>query len=184
MKRVLVPLAPGFEEIEAVTVVDILRRAGVTVDVAGTASGVIEASRGVRITPDITLDEAVSREYDLVVLPGGLAGTENLANDSRLEKILSQTVEKKKFVAAICAAPSILSSRGYLSGRSATSHPSVESKLRDNAVEYKTDRVVSDGLFLTSRSPGTAMEFAFKLVELLLGPEKVDEINTGVMARL
>jgi 4-methyl-5(b-hydroxyethyl)-thiazole monophosphate biosynthesis len=184
MKRVLIPLAPGFEEIEAVTLVDILRRAGITVDVAGTVSGPIQASRGVQVVPDIGMDDALSREYDLVVLPGGAAGTENLMKDPRIDKILSRMIEKGKHIGAICAAPSILSARGDLAGRAATSHPSVEAKVREGKADYRTDRVVSDGRFLTSRSPGTAMEFAFALVELLVGPEKVKEINGSVMARL
>jgi 4-methyl-5(b-hydroxyethyl)-thiazole monophosphate biosynthesis len=183
-KRVLVPLAPGFEEIEAVTLIDILRRAGISVDVAGQSSGPITASRGVRMIPDMTLREALAREYDLVALPGGAAGTENLMTDPHLAKILSGMVEKKKYVAAICAAPSILAARGYLAGRPATSHPSVEARLREGSVDYRTDRVVADGAFLTSRAPGTAMEFAFRIVEILVGPEKVKEINGSVLARL
>ncbi|HET6370504.1 MAG TPA: DJ-1 family glyoxalase III [Nitrospiria bacterium] len=184
MKRVLIPLAPGFEEIEAVTLIDILRRAGITVDVAGTISGPIQASRGVQVLPDIGLDEALAREYDLVVLPGGAAGTENLMKDPRVDKILSGMIEKGKYVGAICAAPSILAARGVLAGRAATSHPSVEAKVREGKADYRTDRVVSDGRFLTSRSPGTAMEFAFTLVELLVGSEKAKEINGSVMAKL
>lgn len=184
MKRVLIPLAPGFEEIEAVTMIDILRRAEVVVDVAGTVPGPIEASRGVRVLPEMTLDEAQTRDYDLVVLPGGAVGTENLMKDDRLKQILRTMVEKKRYVGAICAAPAILSANGHLSGRAATSHPSVEAKVREGGTLYRTDRVVSDGIFLTSRSPGTAMEFSFKLVELLAGPEKAQEINASVLARL
>jgi len=178
MKRVLVPLAPGFEEIEAITIIDILRRAGVEVTVAGTQPGIIEASRQTKHVADCTLDEVRAEDFDMVVLPGGLPGTTNLRNDPRVKKILQHS----RLIAAICAAPTVLSAYGLLAGRTATSHPGVRAEL--TAGKISEDRVVVDGPIVTSQSAGTAMEFAFKLVEILCGTDKVAEVNRGVLARL
>jgi len=182
MKRVLILLAPGFEEIEAVTTIDILRRAGVEVTVAGTAEGTIEGSRRVKLLADLSIDKVAGGDYDMIVLPGGQPGTNNLAADERVRRILKEAREKEKYISAICAAPSILAASGLLKGKRATSHPSVRERME--GIDYAEDRVVIDGKYVTSRSPGTAMEFAFTLVRLLVGEEKVKEVNQGVMARL
>ena len=182
MKKVLVPLAPGFEEIEAITVVDILRRAGVEVIVAGTQSGPIEASRKTKHLADCTLDEVRAEDFDMIILPGGQPGTTNLRKDSRIQKIVQTLASKNRYVAAICAAPVALSAFGLLKDRVVTSHPNVRSEI--SAAKISDDRVVIDGHVVTSQSAGTAMEFAFKLVEILCGPEKAAEVNRGVLARL
>ncbi len=182
MKRVLVPLAPGFEEIEAVTVIDILRRAGIEVVAAGIEEGPIRASRGVTIVPDTVLEKVEHGAFDMIVLPGGLAGTERLKADPRIKRLVEAGIRNKKITAAICAAPTILSDMGITADKRVTSHPSVKSQI--SAKEYSEERVVTDGLLVTSRAPGTAMEFALKLVELLAGPEKVQEVNQGVLAKI
>lgn len=182
MKRVLTLLAPGFEEIEAVTIIDILRRAGVAVTVAGTVEGAIEGSRKVRLLADLSIDKVAGSDYDMIVLPGGQPGTDHLAGDERVGRILKEAAAKGAYISAICAAPSILASAGLLAGKKATSHPSVRERMR--GVAYSEARVVVDGKWVTSRSPGTAMEFAFELVRLLVGEEKAKEVNQGVMARL
>jgi 4-methyl-5(b-hydroxyethyl)-thiazole monophosphate biosynthesis len=182
MKRVLVPLAPGFEEIEAVTVIDLLRRADVEVVVAGVERGPIAGSRGVRLLPDASLDDVAGASFDLVVLPGGRGGTDRLIADSRVHALLRDQVRAGRLVAAICAAPEVLHRAGLLEGRQVTSHPSSRDALP--GVRYREDRVVRDGSIITSRAPGTAMEFAFTLVELLCGKEKVREINAVVLGRL
>ena len=184
MKKVLVPLAPGFEEIEAITVIDILRRAGLEVVVAGTQAGPIEASRKTKHLPDCTLDEVVADEFDLLVLPGGQPGTNNLRADPRLKRIIDTLRARQRPLAAICAAPLVLAAYGVLEDRTATSHPGSRDGVAARAAKYSEDRVVVDGLVITSRAAGTAMEFAFKLVELLCGPAKVAEVNQGVLARL
>jgi len=183
-KKVLIPLAPGFEEIEAITVIDILRRAGIEVTAAGTQPGVIEASRKTRHVPDCTLEEALSRadEFDMIVLPGGQPGTANLRADSRVKMLIELFVASQKFIAALCAAPTVLSAYGVLHGRRATSHPGVRGALE--AGQVVNERVVVDGPVVTSQSAGTAMEFAFTLVELLCGRDKAAEVNEGVLARL
>lgn len=180
MKRVLVPLAPGFEEIEAVTVIDILRRADVHVTVAGTLAGSITGSRGVVITPDATLDAVTDAPFDMVVLPGGGPGTEALRRDPRVASLLTRHADRGEWIAAICAAPTVLADAGLLAGRRVTSFPSVQSQL--SAADYRTDRVVVDGRIITSRSPGTALEFALALVEHLVGLSVSRRIAGDVLA--
>ena len=184
MKKVLVPLAPGFEEIEAITVIDILRRAGVDVTVAGTHAGHIEASRKTRHVPDCTLDDIDASNFDMIVLPGGQPGTNNLRKDPRVQRILEVLQAKNRLIAAICAAPSVLSTHGILKGRIATSHPSVRTEVAAGAKEVSDQRVVIDGPIVTSQAAGTAMEFAFALVEILCGADKAAEVNRSVLARL
>lgn len=182
MPSVLVPLAEGFEEIEAITVIDILRRAGVEVVVAGLAVGPVAGRSGIRVVPDRPLDEVLSRTFDMIVLPGGLPGTTHLKEDPRIQQLVKEQASRGRYTAAICAAPTVLHAVGLTAGRTLTSHPSVQGTL--TASRYLEDRVVIDGTLVTSRAPGTAMEFAFALVEVLCGKEKVEEINRGVLARL
>jgi len=182
MKKVLMPLAPGFEEIEALAVVDILRRAGAEVIIAGTIKGVIEGRSRINVLADVELDSVVNNAFDMIVLPGGAVGTENLKKDNRIRKLVHDLFEKGKFVAAICAAPAVLSKAGITKYRTITSHPSVRAELV--AAKISDERVVVDGNLVTSQGPGTAIEFAFKLVELLYGKEKVAEVNKGVIARI
>ncbi len=182
MKKVLVPLAPGFEEIETVTVVDILRRSGARVTLAGIGEGPLEGSRGIQIVPDINLNGVNPDEFDMVVLPGGQPGTSNLQKDERVRDILMKLNRQKKWIAAICAAPLALQSAGILHGQAVTSHPSVREELIGTG--YSEDRVVVDGNIVTSRGPGTAMEFAMKLVEILFDKDRVAIVNKGVMAKL
>ena len=181
MKRVLVPLAPGFEEIEAITVIDVLRRAGAEVTVAGTQAGPIAGSRGVQVTADQLLEEVQADWFDMIVLPGGGKGVENLRQHPRLIPLLKKFFADQKPVGAICAAPSLLASEGLIRGKKTTSHPSVKEKVTAAAV-YSEERVVVDGKLVTSRGPGTAMEFALKLVEMLAGPEKVRELKAAMLA--
>ena len=184
MSKVLVPLAPGFEEIEAITVIDILRRAGVEVIVAGTQAGQIEASRKTKHVPDCTLDEVRPDDFDMIVLPGGQPGATNLRNDPRLRKLIETLQAGNRPIAAICAAPTVLAAYGVLKDRSATCHPSVRAEVALAAKCVSDQNVVVDGSVITSQSAGTAMEFAFKLVEILCGADKAAEVNRGVLARL
>ena len=182
MKKVLVTLAPGFEEIETVTVVDILRRAGAQVVLAATEEGPIEGSRGVSVLPDTLIDQVDDTDFDLVVLPGGQPGTANLQKNEKVKAIIQNMHRSGKQVAAICAAPIVLHSAGILKNTVTTSHPSVKDQL--SGVDYSEERVVVDGNIVTSRSPGTALEFALKLVEILFDKDRRDTVNSGVMARL
>lgn len=182
MKKALIPIAPGFEEIEALTVVDILRRAGVEVTMAGTVEGPIEGRTNIRVLTDTTLDKVADKEFDMIVLPGGKKGTENLKGDERIRKMVVEHFRKDRYIAAICAAPVVLSIAGITRGRTVTSHPTVREELKSERLSE--ERVVVDGNIVTSQGPGTAMEFAFKLVELLLGKDKAKEVNKGVLARV
>jgi len=178
---ILVPLASGFEEIEAIVIVDLFRRANFKVTTAGLSEGVLEASRKTHHLPDTTLDRVVSGTFDAVVLPGGQPGTNHLKEDTRLRECLVRHARAGKWVAAICAAPIVLHAAGLLEGKRVTSHPSVKEHLA--GTHYSEERVVVDGKIVTSRGPGTAVEFAYQLIELLAGAGAVEEINRGVMAK-
>lgn len=181
MAHVLVPLAPGCEELEAVTVIDLLRRAGIEVTSAGLEPGAVRASRGVVLLPDTSLDEALKREFDMVVLPGGGPGAEHLDKDPRIAALLERMADAGRYVAAICAAPKVLAHAGLLEGRRATSYPGFLDKMNLPGVTYSEEAVVRDGKVITSRGPGTAIDFALTLVELLAGREKRDQVERGLV---
>ena len=178
MPKVLVPLAQGCEELEAVSVIDILRRAGIEVIVAGLDAAPVRASRGVMIVPDVDLNVAMKNHYDMIVLPGGQPGTDNLKADARILNIVQGMVTQNKYVAAICAAPSVLATAGVLDGKRATSFPGALDAF--SKVQQQPQAVVEDGKIITSRGPGTAMDFALILVERLCGKEKRQAVEAGL----
>lgn len=180
MATVLVPLAQGCEELEAVTVIDLLRRAKIEVVTAGLVPGPVKCSRGTVLVPDTTLDEALARDYDMVVLPGGEPGATNLANDARILKLLKTMAARHKRTAAICAAPKVLAAAGVLDGKRATSFPGALEPSKYPHIHLTQFSVVTDGAVTTSRGPGTAMDFALALIELLAGREKRDEVETAL----
>ena len=180
MTRVLLPLAEGFEDLEAVTVIDILRRGGMEVITAGLQEGLVTGARGTRVLPDAQLDEVLEQKFDLLVLPGGQPGTRNLQADPRIRKLLLQRQEQGTCVAAICAAPGILADVGLLAGKRATSFPGAIDATRTD-LQYCEDSVVVDGNIITSRGPGTAMDFALTLVSLMEGPERHDSVEEALM---
>lgn len=179
MPTVLVPLAQGCEEIEAITVIDILRRAGITVVSAGLDAQPVRASRGTVLIPDSTLDAALKQAYDMVVLPGGQPGSNNLKADARVLALLKDMARQDKYIAAICAAPSVLATAGLLDGKHATSFPGALDAFPK--VRQQADAVVEDDKIITSRGPGTAMDFALTLVERLSGKARRDEVETGLV---
>jgi len=182
-KRVLVPLANGFEETEAVTVVDILRRGAIEVVTAGLEPGPITGRSNITVTPDKSLDEALTGPaFDAIVLPGGLPGAEILRDDPRVIDALSMILDQGGLAGAICAAPIALDRAGVLGGRTYTSHPSFEGELPTEG--YSQERVAKSKRVITSRGPGTAMEFAFELLRELGGDDAVREVNQGVLAKL
>ena len=167
-KRVLVPLAQGFEELEAVTIVDILRRAGIEVVVASLEGGAVTGSHGIRIDADAALGEVADRDFDAIALPGGMPGADHLKRDPRIAAIVRRLHGAGRPVAAICAAPMVLDAAGVLDGRRATSYPGF---LTDAAKATVVDEpVVADRGVITSRGPGTALDFALALVAELSGP--------------
>ena len=178
MATVLVPLAQGCEELEAVTIIDLLRRAGVTVTVAGLDAGPVTASRGVVLLPDTTLDAVLDQDFDLVVLPGGLGGAQRLEADRRISALLRRMAEQGRYVAAICAAPRVLVNAGLVEGRTITAYPGV---LDDQeGIRLSSAAVVRDGTFITSRGPGTALDFALTLIEILCGRASRDSVETAL----
>ncbi len=176
---VLVPLAEGFEELEAITIIDLLRRAEINVVVAALIEGPIRASRDTVHIADMTLDQALQQEYEMVVLPGGLPGADHLNADPRIRQLLQQMAAEEKYTAAICAAPKVLSDAGLLEGKEATSYPGFLKESRATVVDDSD--VVVDGKVVTSRGPGTAMDFALELIELLLGAEKREQVETPLV---
>lgn len=177
MSRVLVPLADGFEEIEAVTVVDVLRRAGVEVCTAGLAALRVTGSHGIVVEADATLDAVGAEAFDMIVLPGGLPGATRLRDDPRILSLLRETLADGRYAAAICAAPGVLAHAGLLEGRAATSYPGVLHAASAPGIELRDEPVVVDGQVVTSRSAGTVLDFALALVELLEGRARRLEVE-------
>lgn len=177
MAKALVPLANGFEEIEAVTVIDILRRAGVTVVVAGLEEGPVTGSHGICVEPDAALDAALAEDYDMVVLPGGMPGADRLEDDPRVIRMLRSMAEKGRFTAAICAAPKVLAAAGLLDNRRATSYPGFLDAKQAAGLRVTESPVEQDDRVITSRGPGTAMDFALTLVENLIGRDRRDALE-------
>ena len=179
--KILIPLAEGFEEIEAITVIDILRRADIEVVIASLKEGQVEGAHKIKMLPDTSMDKINQSEVDGIVLPGGFPGFENLGNDDRVLNTVRQMDKEGKYIAAICGAPSVLINAGILQGRKATINPAGKAQL-EACAKYSEDRVVVDGKLITSKSPGTAMEFALKLVEVLAGEEKMKQIKAQTIA--
>jgi 4-methyl-5(b-hydroxyethyl)-thiazole monophosphate biosynthesis len=177
MPRVLVPLAQGFEEIEAVTVVDLLRRAGIEVHTASLDGPQVTGSHGIALQTDIALDAAVASDYDMIVLPGGMPGAEHLKNDPRVVSLLRRFAADDRYTAAICAAPSVLAHAGLLDERAATSFPGFLTVDSAPGIRLREDPVVVDGKVVTSRGAGTAMEFGLALVELLEGVQARERVQ-------
>lgn len=181
MPRAVVVLAEGFEEIEAVTPIDVLRRAGVEVVTAGLSGKRVQGSHGIAVEADTTLDAAPS--CDVLVLPGGMPGSDNLGKSEAVQALVRKTHAAGKHVAAICAAPALaLGATGVLDGRRATCYPGLEKHFGPRVTRVE-DRVVVDGKVVTSRGPGTALEFSLALVEQLVSKQKADELRKGLLAR-
>ena len=179
----LVLLAPGFEEIEAITVIDLLRRAEIETVVAGLATNPLIASRQTRHLADIHLaDLDPLREFEIIVLPGGAEGAKNLASSPLVRDRLFLQRERGGWIAALCAAPTVLLAHGWLGPDTRlTAHPSVQASFAAGQVQ-KNARVVVDGKLITSLAAGSAMEFAFEIVRQLRGPAAAAQINEGICA--
>lgn len=181
MKKACVLLAPGCEEMEAVIILDVLRRGGVETVSAGLVSGVFAASRDVKLEADVSLDECTeAKEFDLLVLPGGIPGTNALREDPRVRDLLLHYLQAPgKRVGAICAAALVLDAHGLLEGRRFTCYPGVADQIQGGT--YVEERVVEDGNLITSQGPGTAMAFALKLVELLTDAETAKQVADAML---
>jgi 4-methyl-5(b-hydroxyethyl)-thiazole monophosphate biosynthesis len=200
MVKVLIPLVNGFEEIEAVSIIDILRRAQVEVVVAGVEQGSITGSHHITVDPDVSLSDLWTDEdaanqlvdrFDALVLPGG-PGTRTLQTDPRVGQLIQAFTQQHRWVAAICAAPMVLAQQGILANKAATSYYSPQAYQQASAGtillplatgpigHYRTDPVVVDGQIITSRGAGTAVEFALQLVANLVNPSLADQIATAI----
>jgi len=180
-KKVLVILAEGFEEIEAVTPIDVLRRAGVEVQVAGLAAKTVTGAHGIRIEADTVLSD-VKNLPDAVILPGGMPGAKHLSESKEVLNLVKKMHQAKKLVGAICAAPALaLTQAGVLNGKRATCYPGFEKNF-SSSVKFTEERVVVDGNVVTSRGPGSALEFALELSEQLAGKAKAEELQEGILA--
>ncbi len=178
MEKVLVLLAQGCEEVEAVTVIDLLNRAGFEVLTACLdKEKVIHASHGALLMAQKTLDEVLEEEFDMIVLPGGLPGADHLANDARVIRLIKDMAEKGKYVSAICAAPHILAQNGLLDGKKATAYPGFLKKENYPQIDICDEAVVVSGNIITGRGPGVAMDFALKLIEVLGGEELRNKVE-------
>jgi 4-methyl-5(b-hydroxyethyl)-thiazole monophosphate biosynthesis len=184
MARVLIPLAQGCEELEAVTVIDLLRRAQIEVVTAGLDPGPVRCSRGTVLVPDVELDAVTEEAFDMIVLPGGLPGASNLDADARVHRLLARHKAEGRFAAAICAAPRVLASAGLLEGKSATGYPGTLTLEEFPEVDLLDAPVVVDGKTITSRGPGTAMDFALQLIESLSGRARREDVEKALVREL
>lgn len=177
MSSVILFLAEGFEEIEAITVVDVLRRADIKCDICGLNSLTVKGDHGIEVNCDKILGNIVDSEYDAVVLPGGMPGAKNLRENSKVVDLVSSFYKQGKIVAAICAAPMVLDRAGIIKGKTITSYPGLEL----GECNYIEQIVAEDGNIITSRGPATTIYFAMKIAEKLEGIQKIDELKSEMM---
>lgn len=181
-KKVLIVLADGFEEIEAVTCIDVLRRAEIDVKTAGLTGKSVNGAHGIKVEADITL-ENYDGTADCVVLPGGMPGSKNLQNSKKVTEIVKKMNSEGKWVTAICAAPALaLAQAGVLEGKRATCYPGFENNF-SSSTKFSVDSVVVDGNVVTSRGPGTALEFALELTAKLAGKEIAQNLRQGMLVK-
>ena len=180
MKRVSVFLADGFEEVEALTVVDLLRRAKVYVDTVSVMDDyTVQGSHGINVQTEDLFDEVNFAEADMVVLPGGMPGTTNLKAHSGVRRVVKEFAEEGKYVAAICAAPTVLADLGLLKGKRITCYPAMEKEIQGAVITRAP--VTVDGNIITSRGMGTAIDFALELIQILEGRKKAEEIAESIV---
>lgn len=180
MRKILMLIHNGFEEIEALTTVDLCRRAGLEVCVCSmTGNEMLQGAHAIRVKADALFENVTPQSYDMVILPGGLPNATSLRDDQRVMDVLRDFHKKRKWLGAICAAPIALERAGLLQGRMATSYPGCLAE--EQACQYTEASVVVDEKIVTSRGVGTAIEFALQIIALLVSPEKSKEIGTGIL---
>lgn len=180
MPKILVPLAEGCEEMEAVIAIDTLRRASFEVTAAGLKEGPLTASRGVTLVPDTTMDRIRALDFDAIVLPGGTRGVQNLVADARVLRAVRELHDAGRWLCAVCAAPQVLHAAGVLQGRRVTCYPGVEARLAGAVMG--SGNVVVDGRLITSRGAGTSIEFALEIVRRLAGEDVARRVAEGMVA--
>ncbi|MBF0245716.1 MAG: DJ-1/PfpI family protein [Planctomycetes bacterium] len=178
--NILIPLAEGFEEIEAVTVIDVLRRGGLDVLVAGVGAREIKGAHGLIIMADVEIGQTVQNKFAGIFLPGGLPGSENLLHCQELRAMLLSQHKEDRWLGAICAAPMVLGDLGILAGRRATCYPGFEDKL--GGAIFSEDRVVVDGTIITARGAGVSLEFSFRILDALGFTIAANKLRKGMLA--
>ncbi len=180
MTQILVPLANGFEEIEAISIIDICRRGGIDVIVAGVDNKTAMGAHNIPIVTDCLIDEVNANNLDMIVLPGGWGGTESLASNETVQSILKQMKQDDKYIGAICAAPYALDAADVLS-KNYTCYPSIENKIRLEGYDQNTGTII-DGKIITSQAVGTAVCFALEIVKTLKGNEIYTTLKKELLA--
>mgnify|MGYP000131905274 CR=1 FL=1 len=182
MPTVIIPLAEGCEELEAVTLIDLLRRADITVITASlTDNAIITASRGVRLMADTTLENVIYDDFDMIILPGGMPGTTHLNEDNHIHALIKRLYESDKVIAALCAAPLILANMGLLNNKKVSCYPGVLTPSDWPEIKLCDEAVVIDGNIFTSRGPGTAMDFALSIIEYLTNTDTRNSVETSLV---
>lgn len=176
---VYILLGDGFEESEAIVPVDLLRRAGVEVQLAGVSGRKVTSSHGIVVECDCTLKELDEEALEMLILPGGLGGVETILNSERALGVIQRAGDRGAYIAAICAAPTILARLGMLDRRKAVCYPGMEDLMLSAVVQRGTP-VVADGHLVTAEAAGSSFAFGFKLVEILAGKDKAEEVRQGV----
>ncbi len=180
MKKALILLATGFEETEAVTIIDVLRRGKIAITSASLDQKLVEGAHAIHVKADVVIDQITEQLFDAVIMPGGMGGTENLLASKKVQSMLIKHADAGKIVSAICAAPMVLEQAQLLKEKKATIYPGLEDKLV-SASELSTSKVVTDGNIITSKGPATAMQFALTLVETLAGTDMAKEVAAGLL---
>lgn len=179
MSKIVIPISNGFEEIEAISIIDICRRANIEVVIAGVEALETIGAHNVKVTADCKIEEVKENDFDLIVLPGGLPNAFTLADNEHVQRLLKEFKASDKYIAAICAAPYALHKAEVLN-KDYTCYPSFEQKIvPENYISNQN--VVKDGKVITSRGPGTAMEFALEIVKLIKGDETYEELREGLL---
>ena len=180
MPKMLVPLAEGFEEIEAITIIDVCRRGGIDVTVAGVTEMNIKGGQGIEVAANCLLDSLDIDNFDMITLPGGLAGTLVLSESENVQSILKQMKEQGKYIGAICAAPLALHTADVLN-EEFTCYPSIENQIRIDGYHHDQSTII-DGKVMTSQGVGTAIDFALKIVRELQGESSFKELKESILA--
>lgn len=180
MPKVLVPLANGCEELEAITIIDLLRRANIEVITASLEAAPVQGAHNITITADTTLAAVMEDSFDLLVLPGGLPGADYLNADPRIHQLIKRQAANDQYVAAICAAPKVLIDNGIVDERKLTAYPGALEATDTSRVEVTGSAVEVDNKIITSRGPGTAMDFALQLIETLLDKASRDQVEAAL----
>jgi 4-methyl-5(b-hydroxyethyl)-thiazole monophosphate biosynthesis len=180
MSKIVVPLGRGFEEIEAISIIDVCRRANIDVIIAGVEELMVEGAQGIVVQTNCMIDDVDSNSLDMIVLPGGWGGTDILNSNITVQNMLKKMEKDDKFISAICAAPFALNTAGVLS-KNYTCYPSVEEQIRTEGYTSE-QKVVKDGKILTSRGPGTAICFALEIVKILEGDDMYNMLKGGLLA--